>query len=130
MRLVPDQQPDEIAKLFEAYIRKITPPSITVKISYLHGGKPVTLTTASKSYKAAEQAFVAVFGKKPLPVYSGGSIPVVALFKEILHTDTLLLGFGLDNDGIHSPNEKFGLINFIKGIETVAYFNQYFAKSK
>lgn len=130
MRLVPDQRPDEIAKLFEGYIRKITPSFITVKISYLHGGEPVILTTASKSYKAAEQAFVAVFGKEPLPVYSGGSIPVVALFKEILHTDTLLLGFGLDNDGIHSPNEKFGLVNLIKGIETIAYFNQYFADSK
>lgn len=130
IRLVPDQHPDEIATLFENYIRQITPASVKAKVTYLHGGEPVSLSTDSPAYRAAQEAFLSVFGKEPIPFRSGGSIPVVALFKKILCTDTLLLGFGLDDDRIHSPNEKFGLPNFIKGIKTISYFHKYYASNK
>lgn len=127
MRLVDDQDPDEIARLFEDFIRKITPASVTVAIRYLHGGKPVRLDAESRAYHSAVQAIAGVFDRAPLSVHSGGSIPVVAMFKDILNLDALLLGFGLDDDRIHSPNEKFGLENFFKGIETIADFYQYFS---
>lgn len=128
MRLVDDQDPDDVAGLFEDYIRKITPASVTVAVRYLHGGKPVTLDTDSWAYHSAVKAIIAVFGREPLAVHSGGSIPVVAMFKEILNLDALLLGFGLDDDRIHSPNEKFGLANFFKGVETIADFYQNFSE--
>jgi acetylornithine deacetylase/succinyl-diaminopimelate desuccinylase-like protein len=127
MRLVPDQQPAEIANLFQAYVDQIAPASVNAEVRYLHGGDPMATPTDSKGYQAAIKAIRATFGKAPIPVHSGGSIPVVALFKEILNIDTVLLGFGLDNDRIHSPNEKFDLINFFKGIETISHYYQYFA---
>lgn len=130
MRLVPAQQPEEIAKLFKEYLQQQCPPGITVTVKYLHGGKPVVTDTETKGYQAAVQAVKATFGKEPLQVYSGGSIPIVALFKEILGLETVLLGFGLDNDNIHSPNEKFDLVNFYKGIETIPFFYKYFSENQ
>jgi acetylornithine deacetylase/succinyl-diaminopimelate desuccinylase-like protein len=128
MRLVPDQKPDEIADLFGKYLSAICPASVTLKVKYLHGGKPSATRTDSKGYQAVLKSIREVLGKDAIPVYSGGSIPVIAMFKEILGVDTVLLGFGLDDDNIHSPNEKFDLVNFYIGIETIAYFNKYFSE--
>ncbi|GIV32566.1 MAG: hypothetical protein KatS3mg031_0101 [Chitinophagales bacterium] len=124
MRLVPYQDPEKITRLFSEYLLAIAPPSVTVRISPHHGGKPVLVPTHSRAYHAAELAYEKSFGKKPLPVRSGGSIPIVALFEETLGLTSLLLGFGLDTDAIHSPNEHFGVFNFLKGIETICYFYQ------
>ncbi|MGN6214486.1 dipeptidase [Parafilimonas sp.] len=130
MRLVPDQQPEEIADLFKAYLQQQCPPGVTVDVKYLHGGKPVITDTKTAGYQAAVKAIKATFSKEPLQVYSGGSIPIVALFKEILGLDTVLMGFGLDNDNIHSPNEKFDLVNFYKGVETIPFFYKYFTEKR
>lgn len=130
MRLVRDQHPEDIASLFKAYLQQLCPPGVLVDVKYLHGGKPVVANTEFSGYQAAVKAIKATFGKEPLRVYSGGSIPIVALFKEILGLETVLLGFGLDNDNIHSPNERFGLSNFYKGIETIPFFYKYFTETK
>src|SRR5690606_10827407 len=122
MRLVPHQNDEKISQLFERHIQTIAPPSVKVKVTYHHGGKPVVTPTDSIGYQAAEQAIEATFGKKPIPLRTGGSIPIVALFEEVLGLKTLLMGFGLDSDAIHSPNEHFGLKNFYIGIETIVHF--------
>jgi len=124
MRLVPDQNSKEITKIFKDYIKKICPKTCRVKVSEHHGGEPVRVNTNILGYKAAASAFKKVWGKDPIPTYDGGSIPIVALFKKELKIDSILMGFGLDEDAIHSPNESFGLFNFYKGIETISVFYQ------
>lgn len=128
MRLVPNQDDLKISQLFEKHFKAIAPPSVKVKVSYHHGGKPVVTSTNSVAYKAAEAAILETFGKKPIPLRTGGSIPIVALFEEILGLKTLLLGFGLDSDALHSPNEHYGLKNFYLGIETIVQFYEKYAQ--
>lgn len=130
MRLVPHQNSDKITALFKSHFEKIAPPSVKVKVTPHHGGEPVVTPSDSPAYKAASKAMETTFGKKPIPVRSGGSIPIVALFKSELGLDSVLLGFGLDTDAIHSPNEHYGIFNFLKGIETIPYFFQYFSEIK
>lgn len=130
MRLVPDQTSKKISKLFEKHFISIAPKSVKVKVHYHHGGEPVVTSITSKAYLAASKAMETAFGKKPIPVRGGGSIPVVALFKKELGTDSILMGFGLDSDDIHSPNEHYGVFNYLKGIETIPLFYRYFADGK
>ena len=119
----------KIAELFERYFRAIAPREREGRrASSLHGGAPYVSPTDLPAYKAAEKAVEATFGKKPLPFYSGGSIPIVSAFEEILGVKSILLGFGLSRDAIHSPNESFGLDQFQRGIETIPYFYRYFAE--
>lgn len=127
MRLVPGQKSSEIEKLFTDHVKKIAPDCVTVKITPVHGGEAAVTPTDSIAYQAAEKAIESTFGKKPIPTRGGGSIPIVALFEEALQVKSVLLGFGLDNDNLHSPNEKYDVFNFYKGIETIPYFHQYFA---
>ncbi|MEN8250508.1 MAG: dipeptidase [Bacteroidota bacterium] len=126
MRLVPDQNHDEIGKLFEDYFISLAPDSVKVKVTYHHGGLPSVTQTDSIAYQAASKAFEEAFGKTPIPAREGGSIPIVALFKEVLKMDVVLLGFGLDSDAIHSPNEHYGVFNYYKGIETIPMFYKHF----
>jgi len=128
MRLVPDQEPDEIARLFEEYFKKIAPPSVTVEVKTSHGGYPYLMPVDHPGYKAAEKALHTTFGKKVYPFFTGGSIPIVPLFEKELGSKSVLLGFGLDSDRIHSPNENLGLWNFFKGIETIPYFYKYYVE--
>lgn len=130
MRLVPDQNPKKIEKLFQKHFEKLAPKSVKVKVSALHGGNPVVVPTNSTEYKAAEKAMELAFGKKPLPQRSGGSIPIVAMFDQVLGTKSVLMGFGLDSDDIHSPNEHYGLFNYYKGIETIPYFYRFYSEMK
>ncbi|ATL47219.1 peptidase dimerization domain protein [Chitinophaga caeni] len=127
MRLVPNQDWVKISDLFKTHFEKIAPASVQVKVTAHHGGSPYVTPTDHIAYKAASQAIVSTFGKDPIPVRGGGSIPIVALFEKILGLKTVLLGFGLDSDNLHSPNEKFDLANYYKGIETIPYFHQHFA---
>jgi acetylornithine deacetylase/succinyl-diaminopimelate desuccinylase-like protein len=126
MRLVPDQDPDEIPELFETYFKKLAPKAVKVKVTNLHGGHPYVTPTDSPGYKSAAKAMHKAFGKEPLPIYSGGSIPIVPLFEKELGTKSILMGFGLDSDAIHSPNEHFGVFNYLKGIETISYFYDFY----
>ncbi|MBG8553349.1 dipeptidase [Hymenobacter guriensis] len=131
MRLVPNQTSDEITQLFQQHFERIAPPSVTVKVTPHHGGEPVVTPTDSVAYRAAAKALETTFGKKPIPTRGGGSIPIVAMFKTELGLDSVLLGFGLDSDAIHSPNEHYGVFNFLKGIETIPHFFQnYVAASR
>jgi acetylornithine deacetylase/succinyl-diaminopimelate desuccinylase-like protein len=127
MRLVPNQDSHKIAALFTTHFNKIAPACVQVKVTEHHGGEPVVTPTDSIAYKAAEKAIEATFGKMPIPTRGGGSIPIISLFEKTLGLKTVLMGFGLDNDNIHSPNEKFDVFNFYKGIETIPHFHQYFA---
>ena len=128
MRLVPSQTSQEITQLFQDHFEKIAPKSVKVKVTPHHGGEAAVTPTDSHAYKAASRAMEKTFGKEPVPTRGGGSIPIVALFEEVLGLKTVLFGFGLDSDAIHSPNEKYGLFNFYKGIETIPYFYEYFAE--
>ncbi|MBC9910327.1 dipeptidase [Chitinophaga varians] len=128
MRLVPNQDWHEISDLFAKHFEAIAPKSVTVKVNKHHGGSPYVTPTDSVAYKAAHKAITATFGKEPIPVRGGGSIPIVALFEKTLGLKTVLMGFGLDSDNLHSPNEKYGVANYYKGIETIPYFHQYFAE--
>jgi acetylornithine deacetylase/succinyl-diaminopimelate desuccinylase-like protein len=128
MRLVPHQSSDEISEMFAKHFESIAPAGVTVKVTAHHGGEPVVTPTDSVAYKAAAKAIQTSFGKDPIPTRGGGSIPIVALFESILGLKTVLLGFGLDNDNIHSPNEKYDIFNYFKGIETIPYFHKYFAE--
>ncbi len=128
MRLVPNQVSGEITELFKKHFLSIAPDYVTVKVNPLHGGEPAVTPTDSVSYKAASRAFEEVFGKTPIPMRDGGSIPIVALFKKELNLDTVLMGFGFDTDAIHSPNEHFGVKNFTLGIETIVCFYKHFGK--
>ena len=128
MRLVPNQQSDKMTKLFTEHFESIAPAGVTVKVRPHHGGEPYITPTTSKEYQAAERAMEESFGKKPVPTRGGGSIPIVALFEKELGLKTVLMGFGLDTDAIHSPNEHYGLFNFYKGIETIPLFFKYFSE--
>lgn len=127
MRLVPNQKPEKMLALFKKHFEKIAPKSVSVKVTLGHGGDPVLLDTNSMGYIAASKAMNESFGKKPIPTRGGGSIPIVALFKNELGLDSILLGFGLNSDNIHSPNEHYGIFNYLKGIETIALFHHNFA---
>ena len=128
MRLVPNQDWKKIAVLFEDYFRQIAPPTVKVKVEALHGGQPYVSPTDMKAYRAAEAAVEDTFGVKPLPFYSGGSIPIVSGFESILGMKSILIGFGLSRDAIHSPNESYGLENFYRGIETIIRFYKHCAE--
>lgn len=128
MRLVPYQDHEKITKLFTKHFNKIAPPSVTVKVTEMHGATPAVTPTDSPAYHAASLAMKHTFGKDPVPVRSGGSIPIVASFERILGLKTVLFGFGLDSDAIHSPNEHYGVFNFFKGIETIPHFYTHFAR--
>ena len=128
MRLVPNQGSDKITELFEKHFKSIAPKGVQVFVRPHHGGEPVVTPTDSIAYQAAEKAIETVFGKKPIPTRGGGSIPIVALFEKELGTKTVLMGFGLDSDNLHSPNEKFDIANYYKGIETLPLFHKYFAE--
>jgi acetylornithine deacetylase/succinyl-diaminopimelate desuccinylase-like protein len=127
MRLVPNQSHEEITALFEAHFKKIAPASVKVKVTPHHGGEPAVTPTDSKAYKAAEMAMEKTFGKTPIPLRTGGSIPIVTMFERELNTKSVLMGFGLDSDAIHSPNEHYGIFNYFKGIETIPHFFHYFS---
>ena len=128
MRLVPYQDHEKITKLFTKHFHKIAPPSVTVKVTEMHGATPAVTPTDSPAYHAASLAMKHTFGKNPVPIRSGGSIPIVASFERILGLKTVLFGFGLDSDAIHSPNEHYGVFNFFKGIETIPHFYTHFAR--
>ncbi len=127
MRLVPHQTSDEITALFQKHFESIAPASVKVKVTPHHGGEPAVTPIDSVAFQAASLAMADTFGKKPIPMRGGGSIPIVALFEEVLGLKTILMGFGLDSNKIHSPNENYGLFNYYKGIETIPLFFQYFA---
>jgi len=128
MRLVPNQESDEISELFKKHFEKLAPSTVKVKVTAHHGGEPAVVSTETAGYQAAAKAMEATFGKKPIPTREGGSIPIVALFQEILKLDTVLMGFGLNSDAIHSPNEHYGVFNYLKGIETIPLFHEHFAQ--
>jgi acetylornithine deacetylase/succinyl-diaminopimelate desuccinylase-like protein len=127
MRLVPNQRPDEITELFTKHFLSIAPKTVKVKVTAHHGGEPAVTPTDSKAFKAAAEAFEEVWGKTPIPTRDGGSIPIVALFKKELGLDTVLMGFGLDTDALHSPNEHYGIKNFLIGIETIVAFYKHYS---
>ncbi len=122
MRLVPDQDPKEITNLFKDHFESIAPKGTKVVVTPHHGGEPAVTPIDSDGYKAASDAYEKTFGKKPIPVRSGGSIPIVSMFEKELGIKTILMGFGLDSDAIHSPNEHYGVFNYFKGIETIPHF--------
>jgi acetylornithine deacetylase/succinyl-diaminopimelate desuccinylase-like protein len=127
-RLVPNQSASKITEKLLNYFKSIAPPSVTVKASEHHGGEPYMTPVNSKAYQAASKAIEAVFNKKPIPVRGGGSIPICSLFEKELGVKIVFMGFGLDSDNLHSPNEKFNIENYYKGIETIPYFHKYFAE--
>ena len=126
MRLVPNQKSEEITKLFMDHFVSIAPKGVTVKVTPHHGGEAYVMHPDGLEFQAASKAYVETFGKAPIPVRDGGSIPIVALFEDTLQSKTVLMGFGLDSDAIHSPNEHFGVFNFLKGIETIPHFYKHF----
>jgi acetylornithine deacetylase/succinyl-diaminopimelate desuccinylase-like protein len=128
MRLVPDQDWKEISDLFAAHFKAIAPDTVKVKVSRHHGGQPYVTPTDSIGYQAAFKAMEESYGKTPVPTRGGGSIPIVALFEKELGLKSILFGFGLDSDALHSPNEHYGIFNFMKGIETIPLFYKYFAE--
>ena len=130
MRLVPNQTSDKITQLFSDHFSSIAPAGVTVKVTPHHGGEPVVTPTDSVAFKAASKAMETTFGKKPIPTRGGGSIPIVALFEKELGLKSVLMGFGLDSDLIHSPNEHYGIFNFMKGIETIPLFFKNFREMK
>ncbi|PID93897.1 MAG: peptidase M20 [Bacteroidetes bacterium] len=127
-RLVPNQDHEKIALLFKEHFESIAPQSVKVEVTPLHGGEAYVCPITLPAYKAAEKAYTETFGKRPVPVRSGGSIPIIAGFNNILETKSVLMGFGLESDAIHSPNENYPLFNFYKGIETIAHFYAYFVE--
>lgn len=128
MRLVPDQNWEEITELFTKHFKSIAPNGVTVKVTPHHGGQAYVTPIDTLGYRAASKAYETTFGKTPIPQRSGGSIPIVALFEKELKSKTILMGFGLDSDAIHSPDEHFGIWNFLKGIETIPQFYHYFTE--
>jgi acetylornithine deacetylase/succinyl-diaminopimelate desuccinylase-like protein len=130
MRLVPNQTPDEITEIFTKHFTAIAPASVSVKVTPHHGGLPYVTPVDSVEFEAASKAFEDAWGKKPIPTRGGGSIPIVALFEQELGVKSILMGFGLDSDALHSPNESYGLFNFYKGIETIPYFYKNYAELK
>ena len=130
MRIVPNQDPDKIAALFKQHFEGIAPKCVKVKVTPHHGGNAYVSPIDMPAYKAAEMAFEQTYGKKPIPTRSGGSIPIIAGFDKILGIKSILLGFGLEEDAIHSPNESFKLAHLYKGIETIPYFYKFFGEIK
>ena len=128
MRLVPNQDWNEILTLFSTHFESIAPKGVRVKVTPHHGGQGYVTPIDNIGYQAASKAYKDTFGVTPIPQRSGGSIPIVALFEEELKSKTILMGFGLDSDAIHSPNEHFGIFNFLKGIETIPLFYKYFTE--
>jgi acetylornithine deacetylase/succinyl-diaminopimelate desuccinylase-like protein len=127
-RLVPNQTSDKITEILINHLKKIAPPYIQIKAELHHGGEPYMTPIDSKGYKAAAKAIETTFGKQPIPVRGGGSIPICALFEKELGVKIIFMGFGLDSDNLHSPNEKYDIANYYKGIETIPYFHKYFAE--
>jgi acetylornithine deacetylase/succinyl-diaminopimelate desuccinylase-like protein len=128
MRLVPNQNSHRATELFSAYFQSIAPAGVRVEVRPHHGGEPVVTPTDSIAYRAASQAMEDTFGVTPIPTRGGGSIPIVALFEKELGLKSVLMGFGLDSDALHSPNEHYGVFNYLKGIETIPAFFQHFAR--
>ncbi|SFH92004.1 dipeptidase [Halpernia frigidisoli] len=128
MRLVPYQTPEEITEKFTNYFKKIAPDNVKVKITPHHGGMPYVLPSDTKEFLAAKKAMEEAFGKEVLPYRSGGSIPITSMFEKVLNAKSVLMGFGLDSDAIHSPNEHYGLFNFYKGIESIPLFFKYYTE--
>ena len=128
LRLVPNQVSEEVDKMFEDYFKSLAPDSVTVKVQSLHGGQGYVAPIDTYAYQAASKAVEESFGKKPVPTRSGGSIPIISTFEEVLGIKSILLGFGLESDAIHSPNENYPLFNFYKGIETIPLFYKYYAE--
>jgi len=128
MRLVPNQNNEKISKLIAKHLVEIAPKSVKVNVKILHGGQAYVSPTDMPAYRAADKAYTEAFDKKPVPVRSGGSIPIISAFEKILGTKSILMGFGLESDAIHSPNENYPLFNFFKGIETITYFYKYFVE--
>ena len=128
MRLVPNQNWENISELFEEHFKSIAPKGVKVKITTHHGGNAYVTPTDSLAYKAAEKAYSDVFGVVPFAKRDGGSIPIVPMFEKALGTKTLLMGFGFDSDAIHSPNEHYGIDNFLKGIETITLFYTHYSE--
>jgi len=129
MRLVPYQDPHKITQLFENHFKRIAPKSVQVKVTPHHGGDPIVIPTDFPGYIAASKAMEETFGKKPIPERGGGSIPIIALFEKELGLKSILMGFGLNSDDIHSPNEHYGVFNYLKGIETIPLFYKYFTEN-
>jgi acetylornithine deacetylase/succinyl-diaminopimelate desuccinylase-like protein len=127
MRLVPFQDPDKITALFERHLTRIAPDYVKVKVTPHHGGHPIVIPIDFPGYVAAAEAMKETFGKAPIPERGGGSIPIIALFESVLGVKSILLGFGLNSDDIHSPNEHYGIFNYLKGIETIPLFYKHFA---
>lgn len=130
MRLVPNQSSDEITALFADHFKAIAPEGVRVEVRPHHGGEPVVVPSDMIEYQAAQRAMHDTFGKDPIPMRSGGSIPIVALFEDVLEAKSILFGFGLDSDSIHSPNEHYGLFNYYKGIETIPLYYKYYSELK
>lgn len=128
MRLVPHQDWKEITELFKTHFESIAPKGVTVNVKPHHGGQGYVTPIDNIAYQAASKAYEQTFGKTPIPQRSGGSIPIVSLFEQELKSKTILMGFGLDSDAIHSPNEHFGVWNYLKGIETIPWFYKYFTE--
>lgn len=128
MRLVPNQTSDKITEIFKKHFESIAPASVKVEVRPHHGGEPVLTPTDSVAFQAASKAMLETYGKKPIPTRGGGSIPIVALFEKELGLKSVLMGFGLDSDALHSPNEHYGLFNYYKGIQTIPLFHKYFAE--
>lgn len=129
MRLVPNQGSEAITALFKAHFESLAIAGTTVDVFYHHGGEPGLMSLDSVAYRAASQAYEHTFQKVPLPLRCGGSIPLVSMFKDKLGLDTIMMGFGLDSDAIHSPNESFGVFNFHRGAETIAWFYHFYAQA-
>ena len=130
MRLVPNQTSDEITEIFKKHFESIAPASVKVEVRPHHGGEPAVTPTDTVEYQAAARAYQTTFGVEPIPQRGGGSIPIVALFEKELGIKTIMMGFGLDSDDIHSPDESYGIFNYLKGIETIPYFFKYYAEMK
>ncbi len=130
MRLVPNQHPDIISELFTRHIKNIAPPTVKVKVIAHHGGNPYVSPTDNPAYRAASKAYESVFGRIPIPVRSGGSIPIISTFEQVLGIKSLLMGFGLDTDAAHSPNENYHLECFYKGIETIAKWYGFYSDER
>jgi acetylornithine deacetylase/succinyl-diaminopimelate desuccinylase-like protein len=128
MRLVPNQNSDKISALFQKYFESVAPKGVQITVKPHHGGEPFVVSPENPAYKAASAAMEETYGKKPVPTRGGGSIPIVALFKKELGLDSILFGFGLDSDALHSPNEHYGLFNYYKGIETIPLFYKHYSQ--
>ncbi|MEG2071127.1 MAG: M20/M25/M40 family metallo-hydrolase, partial [Bacteroidales bacterium] len=128
MRLVANQDSHKISELFQKHFESIAPTSVKVKVIPSHGGEAYVSPIDMIAYRAAEKAYMTTFGKQPIPTRSGGSIPIIAGFERILGTKSILMGFGLESDAIHSPNENYKVEHFLKGIETIPYFYQFFGE--